>query len=550
MTDSTIYSFVVFTGTDMFSVRQSIRALMEAFPAARIVVLQHSPQKSVQQLIKSQQRNFKRHGWRWIPYQGLEIVDRLGSKLRGSAEDCAPQVGIDFEKSALIDNPRVNWQIFCSIHDPQALALVASVNPDLGISLAAPILKPALFEIPKLGTLNVHKGKVPDYKGMPPAFWELKAGEKNVGCTVHFVSEKLDGGDVVSEALVRVPPFATVKGMQLLLDPVGVRLVTEAAGDVLARRTLAKKQPTGGQTNTRPPLATERELNRKLAIRTGKRSDIATRGKDAVFKTYGSAYAPMRDIVRSSAASQHVIVLLYHRINDDLRDGVTNGIEQFDRHMAMLAKHTEVLRLSDLLDPAKRLGSSAKPKVIVTFDDGYEDNYSIAAPILERHGVHATFFVSTGLMGTNRGFEHDLSKLGRALPNMTWDQIRNLQRRGFEIGSHTVNHARISTLSSEQLQMELLDSKATIERELGVNVRLFAYPFGGVDDSSTKANSAVFAAGYEMCCSAYGGRNDSIDLKNIKRSTIGFAHSDAAFWAIVRGFSKVRGRDEKALYEA
>jgi peptidoglycan/xylan/chitin deacetylase (PgdA/CDA1 family) len=550
MVEKSSYSFVVFTATDMFSVRQSIASLLEEFPKATVTVLQHSPKKTVGQLFRSQKRNLKRHGWRWIPYQCEEIVRRIGDRVFPSAPACDPKTGVQFEKVSLLKDPRVVWRNFSSIHSQDAIELITEVKPDLGISLAAPILKPSVFGIPRLGTLNLHKGKVPEYKGMPPAFWELKAGELHVGCTVHFVSEKLDAGDVVLEQLEPVPPFATVKGMQLALDQVGVRLMTIAARQVLSSNAKPRKQSAAGQTNSRPPLAIERALNRALSIRTGLPHDVKSKAKALYFSLYGRCFAPLRDLIWAQQRTERISVLLYHRVNDDLRDGVTNGIEQFERHMAILAKKANVLRLRDLLTPAAINLSRNKPNVVVTFDDGYEDNYKIAAPILERHGIHATFFVSTGLMGTTRAFDHDQVKLGYGPPNMNWDQIRELEKRGFDIGSHTVNHARISKLSPETLERELRDSKLKLEAELGTPALLFAYPFGGIYDSSAIANKAVFEAGYTLCCSAYGGQNNDIDLTNIKRSTVSFAHGDAAFWAIVQGFSKIRKGEEKAEYEA
>ncbi len=79
-----------------------------------------------------------------------------------------------------------------NIHAETTVKTVTEFEPDLGLSLAAPILRYPLFSIPRLGTVNLHKGKVPDYRGMPPAFWELWNDEKSIGCTVHWVNDKLD----------------------------------------------------------------------------------------------------------------------------------------------------------------------------------------------------------------------------------------------------------------------------------------------------------------------------------------------------------------------
>jgi peptidoglycan/xylan/chitin deacetylase (PgdA/CDA1 family)/methionyl-tRNA formyltransferase len=550
MSDNSSFSFVVFTASDMFSVRASIVSLLDEFPQATITVVQHAPKKTFRQLANSQKRNIERHGWRWIPYQLGEILRMVERSTFRQSRNENYTTGVQYAKTTLLQNPRVVWRIVRSIHSPESLDLIKSVKPDLGIALAAPILKRSVFGIPRCGTINLHKGQVPNYKGMPPAFWELKAGETHIGCTVHFVSEKLDAGDVILDQMEAVPPFATVRGMQLILDQIGVQIMTVAARQVLSSSAKPRKQTTLGRTNSRPPLAVERALNHLLLIRTGRRFDMKSRMKSLYFLLYGSCFAPLRDLIFKRERNERVTVLLYHRVNDELRDGVTNGIEQFERHMAILAKKANVVRLCDLLQPNRIKIWHKKPTVIITFDDGYEDNFKVARPILERFGLHATFFVSTGLMGSDRTFDHDQTKLGYGPPNMSWDQIRELKKRGFDIGSHTVNHSRISELSPAELSFELRDSKSKLETELGSPAILFAYPFGGVRDSNAVANKAVFEAGYSLCCSAYGGRNTGLDLKNIKRSTVNFAHDDAAFWAIVQGFSKIRAAHEKAVYEA
>ena len=82
--------------------------------------------------------------------------------------------------------------------------MLRECQADLAVVLGTRILRPELFSVPRLGSVNLHKGKVPEYRGMPPGFWELYEGERSAGITVHFVSAKLDAGDVVETAEVAI----------------------------------------------------------------------------------------------------------------------------------------------------------------------------------------------------------------------------------------------------------------------------------------------------------------------------------------------------------
>src|SRR5688572_24847655 len=90
-----------------------------------------------------------------------------------------------------------------SIHAPQVLELVKSLDPDLGLIYGSPILKPELFEIPKLGTLGIHHGKDPEYRGNKTTFWMMYNGEEYAGVTIQKVNKGLDTGTIVKTAEVK-----------------------------------------------------------------------------------------------------------------------------------------------------------------------------------------------------------------------------------------------------------------------------------------------------------------------------------------------------------
>ncbi|MCL5407100.1 MAG: polysaccharide deacetylase family protein [Patescibacteria group bacterium] len=129
---------------------------------------------------------------------------------------------------------------------------------------------------------------------------------------------------------------------------------------------------------------------------------------------------------------------------------------------------------------AAALGKEKIPKkpIIITFDDGLEDQFKNAFPILKKYGFTATFFIKM----------NNLNKGG-----MTWDQLKELQKAGNIIGSHSVNHDDMSKMPENQLKYESEESKRLLEQNLGTEIKYFCYP-GGAYSANTIL--AVKNAGY------------------------------------------------------
>ena len=535
MTAEPIEKIVVFTADPNFSVRSGIRAVLDAFDSVSVHVLVHRPKRRKSRLIRNQFRNLKKHGIAWIPYQAGDVCARVLYRNEPTAA-CGPlRPGSRFTLDSLVASGRVQVIEFPSVNGEAAQRLIEDLSPDLGLSLAAPILRERVFAIPRLGTINLHKGRLPDYRGMPPAFWEIKDGQSTVGCTVHTVEATLDTGPIIAEAEVPIEAYSTPNGMRVALDTLGNRLVVEAIEKIRDGARSVRPQTGKGRTNTRPPLGVERKLGRELAAKEGT-AGVMRSVKDAVFNGFCLAAGAKRRVLPTRTPPP-VAVLLYHRVNDALRDGVTTGIERFDEHMAYLGRHWPVVPLRAVIRgevDAPRRG----PLVCVTFDDGYRDNYDYAAPILIKHRLPATFFVSTDKLTSQTAFDHDLEKLGSGLPNMTWDQVREMQSEGIDFGSHTVNHVNMGRIAPEHAKMELHDSRETLRAELGQDEFLFAYPFGKPEDITPQARELTRQAGYVCCCSAYGGINvGTLDPFNILRVGVNYNFSLAALRSRLNGWS-------------
>lgn len=523
---------VVFTGNPVYSVSKGIVEIDRAIPDLCWLIVIHSSKKTVSQLLRNQWRNLCRNGWRWIPYQVVDILRRLQPRVETPAAKkiCSSEYTI----SSL--SVRRNFRVVqvSDIHSETTVQIVAQFKPDLGLSLAAPILRRSLFSIPRLGTVNLHKGKVPDYRGMPPAFWELWNDEKSVGCTVHWVDDKLDTGDIVAETAIEREKYSTVRGLQLNLDEVGVDLMREAVNQILQGIQQSIPQAPGGKTYRKPTLATDTTLRRKLMLeQTPGISPAKGLLKNALA---GTAVALWR-IGAYRAFLPRITVLLYHRVTDSVRDNLTVGIEQFDRHMALIRRYCQPLSIEDVL-ACKVIRKTSKPLVCVTFDDGYLDNYTNAVPILLRHGIPAAFFVSTGIIGTEDPFPHDVRHGAQRFAAMQWQHLREMHKCGFTIGSHTVKHIDCAAEPDKSVWAELSQSREDLQRELALEEIIFAYPYGGRQHMTPERLELVKKTGYSGCLSAYGGSNvGTVDSFNVLRRGIHWEFSDQALMLACLGLT-------------
>src|SRR6266704_707039 len=152
------------------------------------------------------------------------------------------------------------------IHSDEALDFVKRLNADLGLLFGTRILKPALFQIPKQGSINIHKRKVPDYRGGGAVgLWELLDDQKEIGVTVHRVEEKVDVGGVIRSALIPIEPFDDLESLALKADVVGADLIVAAIRD-FANGTVRETPQTGPSKLFRSPAAEDLlQIKKKLA---------------------------------------------------------------------------------------------------------------------------------------------------------------------------------------------------------------------------------------------------------------------------------------------
>jgi peptidoglycan/xylan/chitin deacetylase (PgdA/CDA1 family) len=204
--------------------------------------------------------------------------------------------------------------------------------------------------------------------------------------------------------------------------------------------------------------------------------------------------------------------------------------------MALLRARCRVLSVAEVL-AGEVVPRTREPLVCVTFDDGYLDNYTNAVPVLLRHGIPAAFFVSTGIIASDRRFPHDVRRENPPIAVMGWDHLREMHAAGFEIGSHSVSHIDCAAEPEDVVRRELAQSRDDLRRELGLRDLVFAYPYGGREHMTQARLEFVKEAGFVGCLSAYGGTNvGHIDRYDVRRRGIHWEYSDPAFLFECFGF--------------
>lgn len=207
-------------------------------------------------------------------------------------------------------------------------------------------------------------------------------------------------------------------------------------------------------------------------------------------------------------------ILLYHSV-DDSGSVISVSSGRFKDHMRHLKREGyETISLSSCV---KYLSEDVKPihkMVVLTFDDGFKNNYTEVFPELRKHGFTATVFIPTDYVGQVFCWEGHESV--PQLPLLSWDEIREMSNYGIEFGSHTCSHPYLSQLSEDEIRGELVRSKSMIEGKIGKEVEFFCHPYG---DWNEQTKRLVGECGYigAFSRSGFSSVNTNNDLYDLRR---------------------------------
>ncbi len=170
---------------------------------------------------------------------------------------------------------------------------------------------------------------------------------------------------------------------------------------------------------------------------------------------------------------------MYHSVSEN-KEFFTVKTADFEKQMAYLHKNKfNVVPLASLIKILADKKPIAPKTVVVTFDDGYEDNYFTAFPILQKYNFHVSIFAVTGSVGIER-----IIRSGAKLKMLDWNQMKKMQTSGLiDFYPHTDSHPKLTEISREAVAGEIAASRSILKKELGRQTDIFAYPYGKYNES-------------------------------------------------------------------
>jgi peptidoglycan/xylan/chitin deacetylase (PgdA/CDA1 family) len=202
----------------------------------------------------------------------------------------------------------------------------------------------------------------------------------------------------------------------------------------------------------------------------------------------------------SSEGYQTIPILTYHRFGPECKSPLCVPTPIFERQMRYLKENGySTITVEELRAFLEYRQSLPKKSVLITMDDGYRSVYSIAYPILKKYGFTAIIFIYTDFVGVSSSA-------------ITWDQLREMKANGFTIGSHTMFHSDLTKRKEGEteaefdarVRKELFGAKEIIDKKLGQDTDILAYPFGRYDQ---RAIEYTRQAGYTIAMSVKRGGN-------------------------------------------
>lgn len=239
--------------------------------------------------------------------------------------------------------------------------------------------------------------------------------------------------------------------------------------------------------------------------------------KEEVVKEEPKAVERVIPEIPDPKLSYKVVSMMYHHINPDTvndpKDATLRGLSmspaKFEQDLKDIKeKGYETVYPYEINEKLLNNQKQDKKYVLLTIDDGYEDIYKYAFPLLKKYNMKATFYIVVNLVG-----QFNPKSINLAGNYVTWEQLDEMRDSGLiNIGSHTMDHAELTNkkYKDKDLRYQIFNSKDILQRKLGIKIKDFCYPYGKYNDEIVKL---VKEAGYETA-TIIEGKNE-ISLSNI-----------------------------------
>lgn len=211
---------------------------------------------------------------------------------------------------------------------------------------------------------------------------------------------------------------------------------------------------------------------------------------------------------------------MYHSVGDN-EEFFTVPKKEFDCQMKYLSENNfNVVSVSELVELVEKKLLIPVKTIAITFDDGYEDNYLNALPILNKYNFPATIFVSTANLG-----KVVVGRMGTELKTVSAEEIQEISKGGLvQIGSHSHDHTKLPSLSTAEVREQLVTSQNILRDILDKDIDFIAYPSGKVNDGVKEIAKEYFRAGFGVQKGRVVWGDDKMTLK---RNSV---DSRVSFW--------------------
>jgi len=221
-------------------------------------------------------------------------------------------------------------------------------------------------------------------------------------------------------------------------------------------------------------------------------------------------------ICRNKTNKKGLTILTYHSISNGIEPDETVTPEEFEKQLQYIKENYKVISLEEVVEHIQTDIKKISGSIVITFDDGYSDNYRYAYPLLKKYNFPATIFLVSDFINS------DSSKY------LSPSEIHEMKSNNISFGSHTISHRILTRLRNEEIIREIRDSKDILESQLGQRINSFAYPVGTRVDFNSEIMETVKASKYACACSnVYGINGNTTNIFALKR--IGIETTDSFF---------------------
>lgn len=200
-------------------------------------------------------------------------------------------------------------------------------------------------------------------------------------------------------------------------------------------------------------------------------------------KLFRNIYLSTVGKLKKIANGVHLLNSHYIGVNNDL------SAEVFYHLLKQLNNSADFIKFDEAVEIIKNKQIINDKFIAFSFDDGFEECFTKIAPVLESFKTNAAFFINPGFInGDNEYIANFKKNIVHIDKNpMTWEMIKDLNKRGFIIGNHSYDHKRLVGLNEEENQHQIIDSKKEIEEKLNDKVKYFAWTYGRLKDIDKNA---------------------------------------------------------------